>query len=343
MANEVTVSQDQRQSGNFLQAILQAATDPNVDADKVKTMADLAVSLQDRERETEFNRALNAAIQEMPVITREGIIQIPAKDGRPARTQGRFARFEDIYRVVRPILERHQLAIRFNVGDSPNGVTVQPVLSHANGYTERGESMRLPHDQSGSKNNTQAVGSAAAYGKRYTMCAMLNIVTEGADTDGNTNVHVSLPYEREQTVLGEAEAAHEAGKYVEWFSTQGPKDRAWLISSGNHERFGGQTQLAGPRQPVQQEPEDSGPPQQQRTDPPPQQQHKQQQGGSKPSREERAATWVDNFIAELGNCPSAAAVQQLQDDHEGTIAALDDLPALKKKLGRAVDDKLASF
>lgn len=340
MASEVTVVEDQRQSGNFLQAILQAATDPNVDADKVKTMADLAVSLQDRERETQFNQSLNAAIQEMPVITREGIIQIPAKDGKPARVQGRFARFEDIYRVVRPILERHQLAIRFNVGDSPNGVTVQPVLSHANGYTERGDTMRLPHDQSGSKNNTQAVGSAAAYGKRYTLCAMLNIVTEGADTDGNSNVHVSLPYEREQTVLGEAEAAHQAGTYVEWFSTQGPKDRAWLINSGNHERFGGQTRLGGPRQPVQ-EPEDTGPPPQERTDPPPQQQRKPQ--ASKPSREERATTWVDNFIKELGTCTTAGQVTALQADHEGTIAALDDLPVLKKKLDRAVDDKLASF
>jgi hypothetical protein len=30
------------------------------------------VKLQDRERETEFNKALNAAIQEMPVISKEG-------------------------------------------------------------------------------------------------------------------------------------------------------------------------------------------------------------------------------------------------------------------------------
>lgn len=327
-AQAVAVVDGQRQSGNFLQAILQAATDPSVDATKVETMAELAIKLQDRERETQFNQSVNAAIQEMPVITREGIIQIPAKDGKPARVQGRFARFEDIYRVVRPILERHQLAIRFNVGETQQAITVQPILSHANGYTERGEAMRLPADQSGSKNATQAVGSSVAYGKRYTMCAMLNIVTEGVDNDGTTGVYVPLPYEREQTVLGEAEAAHQANRYSEWFSTQGPKDRAWLISSGNHERFGGQTQLPGPRQPVQ----------------PPPEEHSQQRGGaSKPTREERAAKWVASFIEELKTCRSVSEVTNLKGENEGTIAQLDAFPDLKKKLDRAVDDKMASL
>lgn len=336
-AQAVAVVDGNRQSGSFLQAILQAATDPNVDATKVATMAELAIKLQDRERETQFNQSLNAAIQEMPVITREGIIQIPAKDGKPARVQGRFARFEDIYRVVRPILEKYQLAIRFNVGDSPQGVTVQPIVSHANGYTERGDAMRLPHDQSGSKNNTQAVGSATQYGKRYTMCAMLNIVTEGSDNDGNTGASVNLPYEREQVVLQDAEAAHTAGKYLEWFGGQGPKDRAWLIASGNHERFGGQTALPGNRQPAQQPPEDEA------DATPPQPEQRKQATGTKPTRQERATRWVDNFLVELASCSSVDEISVLKGENESTINQLDAFPELTRKLNRAVDDKLASF
>lgn len=338
MANAVAVVDDNRQSNTFLAAILHAATDPNIDAVKMETMANLAVKLQDRERETEFNMAVNAAIQQMPVITRDGIIQIPAKDGRPARTQGRFARFEDIYRVVRPILEAHQLAIRFDVGDSAQGVTVRPILSHANGHTERGEAMRLPHDQSGSKNNTQAVGSATAYGKRYTMCAMLNIVTEGADNDGNTNVAVNLPYEREQTVLQEAEAAAAGGQYAEWFSTQGPKDRAWLIASGNHTRFGGQTQLP-PQQPLVSQEPDPGPP----PPPPPPPPASKQQAAAKPTREERAAKWVESFVEQVKDCEAASDVTALQEDNESTITQLSAFPELQRKLNKAVDDKLASI
>ncbi len=47
--------------------------------------------------------------------------------------------------------------------------------------------MPLPLDTSGSKNNIQGMGSSLTYGKRYLVTAMLNIVTEGEDKDGNDN------------------------------------------------------------------------------------------------------------------------------------------------------------
>lgn len=267
MPNDIAVREDSpppalSASQNLLAQVIAAAKDPSVDADKMKTLADLVNSQQDRERLIEFNQSLNAAIMEMPVITKDGVITIPAKDGRPARTQGRFAKFEDIDRVVRPILQRHGLALRFDVGESNGTVTVRPILSHSNGHTERGEAMKLPLDTSGSKNNTQGAGSAVSYGKRYTMCAMLNIITEGSDDDGMGGRLVPLPHERAETVLLEAEKAHEAGTYNEFFKTQSPKDRAWLLSSGNHARLGGEdvARIAPPTRTPGPEPEREDPP-----------------------------------------------------------------------------------
>lgn len=228
------------ESGNIVAMLLEAARDPAIDAAKVETMANLAMRMQDREQQSQFNRDFNAAIMDMPVITKAGIITIPAKDGNPERTQGRFARFEDIDRVVRPILRRHNLAIRFEVGEVRDVVTVRPIISHANGHTERGEAMRVPLDTSGSKNNTQGAGSSVTYGKRYSMCAFLNIVTEGTDDDGSLGKYaIEMPHEREVTVLEQAEDAAANENYQTWFGTQSPKDRAWLISSGHHARLGG--------------------------------------------------------------------------------------------------------
>jgi hypothetical protein len=222
-SRELQHYEEPRQSPNFLAAILDAAKDATVDATKVETMANLAVKLQDREREMEFNRSLVAAQLEMPVISKDGEIIINDKQGNFVRKQGKFARYEDIDRVIRPILARHGLALRFEIGNAAeSAVTVRPILTHANGYTERGEAMKLPADTSGSKNSTQAVGSATQYGKRYAACAMLNIVTEGVDDDGRGGVLVSLPFEREQLVLEEAKAAHEAGTYLHWFGQQSP-------------------------------------------------------------------------------------------------------------------------
>lgn len=237
-----------RQSDNLLAQVIAAAKDPTVDAAKMETLARLVNSQQDREREIEFNRSKNAAIMEMPVITKEGRIIIPANrdKGTPERQQGRFARWEDIDRVIRPILARYNLALSFDTAERQGGgLTVTPILSHTNGYTERGGAFPVPPETSGSKNAAQAMGSSLSYGKRYAGCAMLNIVTEGVDDDANMGrgTSVTLPFEREQLVRQEAEEAFNAGRYLAYFTEQSPKDRAWLVSSGLHEQYGGQPMI----------------------------------------------------------------------------------------------------
>ena len=239
-----------------IQMVREALLNPDVDANKAKVMAEVMTSLEDRAMAAEFNRDLNAAMMEMPTITKAGIITINDKEGNFVRNQGRFARYEDIDRVVRPILQRHNLAIRFDVGEREQQITVQPILSHANGHTERGGAMRLPLETSGSKNNVQGAGSTVSYGKRYTMCALLNIITEGTDDDGSLGAHaIDMPHEREITVLEDAEQAFADGNYQAWFGRQGVKDRAWLVSAGHHVRLGGEpialpSAAQGQRQPA---------------------------------------------------------------------------------------------
>lgn len=231
------------QSVQIITAILDAARDPNIDAGKVETMANLAMRMQDREREEQFNRDLNAALMEMPRISKRGQITIPAKGDQPERVQGTFAKFEDIDRAVRPILARHNLTIRFKVGSDDGQTAVTPILTHANGYVDTGDAMRLPLDTSGSKNNTQGVGSSTSYGKRYAMCAALNIIVENEDDDGRGGMILPSdpPNDRQSRLVEFAEAAfaQSAEDYDAWYQTISARDRAWMVQSGNHGRITG--------------------------------------------------------------------------------------------------------
>lgn len=308
----------ERQSGSLISAILAAAKDPGVDPEKVKTMAELAMTLQDRELKAEFQRDLNAAMMEMPVITKDGQIIIPANrdKGTPERKQGKFARYEDIDRVCRPILRRHNLAIRFDIGAKEGGgLAATPILSHANGYEHRGQAIPAPIDTSGAKNNLQGVGSTITYLKRYAYCAALNIVTEGIDDDGNLGrgTFVTLPFEREELVRNEAKAAANAGRYVEWFGSQSPKDRAWLINSGLHEQYGGQPALppaaARPAETTVEAQAKTAP----KADPPP------------PPKEKprlSARQWVDQFKADLGRCGTIDAVDEFMEEARESLDKL---------------------
>ncbi|MDZ7824483.1 MAG: ERF family protein [Ahrensia sp.] len=237
----------QEQSGNalakadgqaalMLASVISASRDPSVDCNKMVAMANLAMQLQDRERESAFNQAKMAAIMEMPAISKRGSIL-----NKSGGVQSRYSKYEDIHKAVMPILHKHGLAISFNVGNAGQMVTVQPILSHASGYTEKGEAMALPIDTTGSKNGTQGAGSAASYGKRHTIKAMLNIIEAGEDDDGQRAGGSPLDrlntQERELVALGNAAAQKGAQAYAEWFGSLSPAERGWLAYNGRHDEL----------------------------------------------------------------------------------------------------------
>jgi hypothetical protein len=213
-------------SDNLLALIVQAARDPSIDADKMKTLADLATGMQDREAARRFHMAKHAAVQEMPSITKRGAIT-----NKAGQVQSRYSRYEDIMRVVKPILDRHHLIVTFNVGHNGGQTTVQPVVSYSDGelaYQERGEFMSLAIDTTGSKNATQGAGSASSYGKRHALKATFNIVEEGEDDDGG-----GAREELSPTTLALIEAAREAARngtaaYKAYFEGISASERKFL-------------------------------------------------------------------------------------------------------------------
>lgn len=323
--------QDGGGSAGLLAQVITASRDPQVDADKMQAMANLAMQLQDREQLQQFNRDFIAACADMPVISKAGRIEIRDKNTKEIVQSTGFAKFEDLNRVVKPILDRHNIWITFELGETEDHrPTCTPLLWHRNGYMREGKTLSAQVDSSGSKNNTQGVGSATTYLKRYTMCAALNIVTEGEDDDGNGGQTVSLPHEREQTVLTEAADAHSAGNYGAWFLKQSPKDRAFLVQSGKHAEYGGPA-LPPPTQverrvKVETEPEQQ--PQQEEAKP-----REREPAKPKPKPEpeqQRAATespaevvgWVDRYLAKVADCRSIDAIIELQDSQQDKLTKI---------------------
>lgn len=218
-------------SSEMLQSILDAARDPTVDANKMTVLADLAMRLEDRETQKEFNRAKAAAILEMPSIGRRGEIR-----GKGGEVQSRFSKWEDLHKVITPILARHGLVLNFDVGSTGSLVTVCPILSHVNGHTERGGAMPLAVDTTGSKNATQGAGSAVSYGKRHTAKATLNIIEHNEDDDGQ-GASRGRELSSAQSALidaGRAAALHGGEHYETWYKQQEAAARGWLVVEGYH-------------------------------------------------------------------------------------------------------------
>jgi hypothetical protein len=209
----------------------EALTNPDVDPAKAVAMADLMFKLEDRDRQAEFNRDKINAKRAMPPIY---------KRGENAHQHTKYPKFEDMQRTVDPILDAHGLSIDFRIGSEGPNITVVPILRHRNGWIEEGDAMKGPPDEGPGRSKIQAVGSSSSYLKRYAMVAMLNLILDGEDDDGMGGLrNVNQPNDRQIRLVELGQDALDGGTYAAWFGKQLPKDRAWLIASGNHERFGG--------------------------------------------------------------------------------------------------------
>ena len=179
MANEVQQVEQQgmqqmpvSQAQSIMPIIEKMASMPDLPIDKLERMLDMQERIMNRAAQEQFNSAMAAMQDDIPAITERGQAH-----------NTKYATFEDINDTVKPIMNRHGFGITFRIRNLQGAVEVTGVLMHRAGHREE-TSMVLPLDTSGSKNAVQAVGSSVSYGKRYVMCAMLNIATRGEDDDG---------------------------------------------------------------------------------------------------------------------------------------------------------------
>lgn len=166
------------QSAGLIAVIERAATNPDVDIDKMERLLQMHERIVERDAKASYASALATMAPALPSINERGGI----KD-RAGKVQSTYALWEDINDAIKPVLAAHGFALSFRTGRDDGQITVTGVLSHRDGHSEE-TTIVLPHDSSGSKNAVQAVGSSTSYGKRYTAGLLLNLTSRGEDDDG---------------------------------------------------------------------------------------------------------------------------------------------------------------
>lgn len=174
----LVTAESQRVSTDTVLMFERLATNPDVDVAKLERLIAMQERIIAHNAKSEFEAAFAQMQGELPEITEHGEITV---DGQ---VRSKYARYEDIIEVVRPILQRHGFALRFRNETLANGqLKIVGVLSHRSGHSDE-DNFECPPDVSGKKNNIQAMGSTRSYGQRYTTISLLNIVSRGADDDG---------------------------------------------------------------------------------------------------------------------------------------------------------------
>jgi hypothetical protein len=162
--------------------------DPACDMDLLERMFAFEERRLARQAEIEFNEAmarLHKALADVRIIkTKSVLYDVDKADKGKGRTEAfRYTPLDEIDKVVRPLLNAEDMVPTYTAEiREGGGAVVVARLTHKNGHY-REASIPLPLDSTGGKSNVQAMGSTFSYGRRYTLCMLLNIVTLD-DDDG---------------------------------------------------------------------------------------------------------------------------------------------------------------
>lgn len=169
-----SVSIQQGQEVSMLNTISRLALDPRCDMEKLERL----MALQERMEAKTALEAFNASFAEMQCA-------MPSVEKRTqnSHTKKMYADLDDINYAVRPIMAQFGFGVSFKIVNQAHGVSITGILMHKGGHREE-TTMLLPLDKGAQRSAVQEVGSTTTYGKRYVMCALLNI-TSGDDNDND--------------------------------------------------------------------------------------------------------------------------------------------------------------
>lgn len=160
--------------------IAMASRDPSVDVAKMRELLAMKREEDQLEAKLAFERAMTRL---------QDAVEVVVKDKVNKETHSKFASYQALDAMIRPLYLEHGFNITFDTEESTaqDMVVVVCDVTHKKGYTRRYR-VPLPADGKGAKGGgvmtrVHAVGSALTYGKRYLLGLIFNIVI--GDDDGN--------------------------------------------------------------------------------------------------------------------------------------------------------------
>ena len=166
---------------SILQVIERAATNPNIDVEKMERLLAMHERLAAKDAEADFNASMAIVQAAMKMIV---------VDSENPSTHSQYASYPAIDAVLRPLYTSNGFSLSFDTGDGAPESCVRVLchVGHKNGHT-RTYRADIPADGKGAKGGdvmtkTHATGSAFTYGQRYLLKMIFNVATGELDDDG---------------------------------------------------------------------------------------------------------------------------------------------------------------
>ncbi len=168
----------------LMRLIEQAATNANFDVDKLQKLLDVKTQWEATEARKAFVVAMTEFKENPPTITRDKHVNYTTKAG--PTVDYKHASLDQVSAAIGKALSEHEISHDWDIEQLDGGqIKVTCILTHSMGHSKR-VSMQSSADQTGGKNNIQAIASAVTYLQRYTLLSATGMAAQDQDDDGRT-------------------------------------------------------------------------------------------------------------------------------------------------------------
>ncbi len=160
--------------------LVQMAVESGADLDRLEKLMDMQEKWEAREAKKSYLKAMAGFQKECPIIQKDAHVRFETQKGI---TEYDHPSLGGMLGQVGDLMGQYGLVRSWRMIQDTGLMTVECIITHIDGHQES-TSMVGPYDQSGGKNNIQAIGSTQKYLERYTFEAIIGAAS-GNDNDGN--------------------------------------------------------------------------------------------------------------------------------------------------------------
>lgn len=185
MTEEKELSGTPDDTVSLLGTIQRAALDPHVEVDKLRALIEMQKTILDSDAVSAFNVSMIKVQSEIPQIK---------KEAENRQTHSKYAKLEQIDKVITPIYTRNGFALMLGTDETPleKHIRITCETLHEQGYSKH-SFYDMPLDDKGIKGTVNktlphASASSITYGQRILKCLIFNIQL-AEDIDGNIYIN----------------------------------------------------------------------------------------------------------------------------------------------------------
>ena len=194
------VAPEAREAAITPMQMLQIAVEQGADLDKLQKLMDLQERWEANEARKAYVAAINAFKAEPPTVVKNKRAGFDSKRTGD-RTEYEYATLNNVVAAIGPALSKQGLSHRWETEQTDGGmIRVSCIVTHVLGHSEK-VMLQAGADQSGSKNNIQAIGSTVSYLQRYTLLAATGLASAEMDNDGDTGGAITAEQKAELVAL----------------------------------------------------------------------------------------------------------------------------------------------